>query len=235
MTGSRLHSPSLLVAIAIAMAIKLAVHETEQLRERQFEANVQYNLPDDVTLVKLVETVKVRLRGPSSEVSELSPFSVQVLVDVDENALGAVVKQLERSNVTTPGDYEIISIDPNRLSIIVEPTVTAQLLIVPKVVGEPSAGSLINQQIVIPSYATVRGPAPLVQSLSHLNTAPISLDGHALTFSEEASLVSPDPLLQILEPDRVVVTVDLLEPELSSTVDALAEDSLDVGASGGNP
>lgn len=234
MNGRSLHWPSLLVAIAIAMAIKLAVHEVEQLRERQFEATVQYNLPDDVTLVELVETVKVRLRGRSSEISQLSPFSVQVLVDLDQDSLGAIDVPLERSNVNVQGDFEIISINPNRLSISVEPTVTARLPIVAQVIGEPAAGSLVNQQIIDPTHATVRGPASLVQALAQLKTAPISLDGHALTFTDEVFLVSPDPLLQILEPGRVRVTIDLLEPELSSTFDGLVDDQETIGASGGS-
>ncbi len=233
MNTHRLHLPSLLVAITIALAIKVAVHEVEQLRVRQFDVIVQYNLPEDVTLVKWVETVKVQLRGPSNEIGEESPFSVQVVVDLDDKALGAFILQLENANISMPGDYEIISIIPKRLALSVEATVNARLLIVAEVIGEPAAGSLVNQQIVTPSHATVRGPASLVQSLGHLKTAAISLDGHALTFSEEAIVVSPDPLLQILEPSQVTVTIDLQEPELSSTVDSLAIDSPSTDIGGG--
>ena len=43
----------------------------------------------------------------------------------------------------------------------------------------------------------------------YLATRPINLDSHALTFEETVQVVTPDPLIQIVQPSKVTVRVSL--------------------------
>jgi len=46
-----------------------------------------------------------------------------------------------------------------------------------------------------------------------LTTTPIDLTGHALDFKEQVAVVSPDPLVKVVQPSVVTVQVPLKVPQ----------------------
>ena len=64
-----------------------------------------------------------------------------------------------------------------------------------------------------PSTALVRGPESRINEMGSLTTTPISLDGQALDFWEDAGVISEDPTIQVLDPRPVRVTIQMLIPE----------------------
>ena len=221
----RVHVPIFLLAFVIAVVVKFAVHEDEQPANRVIEAQVTYNLPsDDLVAYELVDTVRVGLRGKPSEIAQQTIFNVQVIVDVPEDRLGPIDIALTAQNVRTEEDFDVISLEPNRFSIQVERRQQATLRIVPQLLGEPAAGARHLEPIVQPAMALVSGPESKVRQLLELQ-APVRLDGHARTFTGTVRVVSPDSLVQVIEPTFVVVEVPMEEPELSISFESLAPES----------
>ncbi len=219
----RVHLPIFLLAFVIAVAIKFTVHEAEQLSERVVEAQVTYNSPaDDVIAYELVEKVKVVLRGKQSEIAQLNVLTVQVVVDVPEGQFGPVDINLTEANVRTQEDFDVISLVPNRFPIRVEPKGQATVRIAAQLMGEPAAGARHLDATVSPPTATVSGPESHVRQVLEV-TAPVFLDGHARTFTETVRVVSPDPLVQVVDPVFVEVEVPMEEPELSITFEPLTD------------
>ncbi len=213
----RVHFPIFLLAFVIALAVKFAVHEAEQVSERVVEAQVTYNSPgDDIIAYDLVDKVKVGLRGKQRDIAELNVLTVQVVVDVPEGQFGPVDINLTAANVRTQEDFDIISLVPNRFPIRVEPRAHSTVRIVAQLRGEPAAGARHQAAIVRPASARVEGPESKVRQVLELS-APVLLDGHARTFTETVRVVSPDPLVQVVEPAFVEVEVPMEEPELSIT------------------
>ncbi len=218
----RVHFPIFTLAVVIALAVKFTVHEAEQASERVVEAQVTYNSPgDDVIAYDLVDKVKVGLRGKQREIAELNVLTVQVVVDVPEGQFGPVDINLTAANVRTQEDFDVISLVPNRFPIRVEPRGHASVRVVAQLMGEPAAGARHQAAIVRPASARVEGPESRVRQVLEL-TAPVPLDGHARTFTETVRVVSPDPLVQVVEPTFVEVEVPMEEPELSITFDNLS-------------
>ena len=223
MTG-RVHLPIFLLALIIAVAVKFTVHEAEQVADRVVEAPVTYNLPsDDVVSYEQVEKVKVGLRGKQSEIAQLTVFNVEVIVDILEGQVGPIDVNLTPSNVRTQGDFDVISLLPNSFTIWVEPKHEATLRIVAQLLGEPAAGARHLAPIVRPATARVSGPESHVRKVLEL-TAPVRLDGHARTFTDTVLVVSPNPLVQVIEPTFVKVEVPMEEPEFSISFENLAQD-----------
>ncbi|MCP4658576.1 MAG: hypothetical protein GY856_24460 [bacterium] len=209
MTG-RFHLPIFLLALSIAVVLKVAVHEPVQLSYRTIDAAVYYNLPESVVSLKPIDEVKLRLRGKRKEIAELNPVNVTVEVTLVEGELGVVDVTRERMNVSMPGDLEVISIEPNRFSLEVEPLETVTLPIHVVLTGEPSAGNFPGTPLMVTTEAKVRGPRSLIREMRELEV-PISLEGHAVTFLETVPLRSPDPLVQIIEPAQMTVEVPMQE------------------------
>lgn len=221
----RLNMPMFFLALMIALAVKFAVYEPELLSERVIEAQVTYKPPsDDVISYNRIDKVKVGLRGRSSEIAQLSLFNVEVLVDVPEGRRGPTEINLAPANVRTQGgSFDVISIEPNRFTIQVEPRLEAEIPITAELVGEPAAGARQGEPVVQPPRAKVTGPESLVRGVNML-TASVRLDGHARTFTDTVLVTSPDPLVQVIEPAFVEVLVPMQEPELSISFDELAEE-----------
>ena len=221
------------LALAIALSLKFAVHETEQLTERVVEAQVNYTPPGpDLVSYNLVDKVRVTVRGKASDMSRLAQFSVEVLAGLPNAKPGPTSIALDEAGVrfNTPGDFEVLSIDPNRFTITVERRVRNVVPVRVEFTGEPSAGALVGTPTARPAQTQITGPESRVSVITHL-VAEISLDGHARTFVEEVTVRSPDPLVQVVQPNIIRVEVPMQEPELSISIEDPSDSSDDASES----
>jgi len=223
----RVQLPLFLLAVAMAVVIKIAVNEALQLAETTINAQVQYNLPQGAMILEPIQQLAVRLRGERSDIAGLSPFNVQVevsLADLAEKDYGSVDVTEDRFSVRTPGDFDVISITPNHLTLRIERVESRSLPVRAVLNGEPAAGAVMQgDPEVRPAAALVEGPRSRLRDLAEL-TAPVSLNGHALTFEEKVTIVSPDPLVRIVEPRQVVVFIPLKVPGTDTPLDGLLDE-----------
>lgn len=216
--NARYHLPLFALALLISLVIKVMVHETEELSERTFSVDVTYTVPSGVMLIEPIDEVRVQLQGRTKEITELSPFAVRLVVAIAAGQTGEIAINLDRTHVRTPaGSFEVVSINPNRLVLQVEPIRMAVLPIRVRLVDEPAAGSLPGEPEARPSQVTISGPASRVRDLQEL-VVQVSLTGHAFSFEDTVSVLVPDPLIKI-EPARVVVYVPMNPPVPQSALD----------------
>lgn len=202
----------LALGIAIGVWFSVSFEDREALTERLVEASVSYNRPRGLIILDQVPNVRVRLRGSSKQVRELNPFQVNVQVELGRRPPGTFSVNLEPENVLLPEGLEVVSIEPRVIRVELAQEVTRRLPVEPKLVGEPAAGSIVEEPEVFPNQVLVSGPESLVRRTESLETVPINLEGHALTFEVEVPVVPPDPLVQIVQPTRVTVRIPLRQP-----------------------
>ena len=216
------HLPLFLFAFAIALVVKIAVYESERPSERVIEARVTYNAPSgEVVLYDLVEAVRIGVQGQANEIAQLSPFTVEVVVDLEQGRTGPTDIALGPGNVRfrTPGDFDVVSIEPHRFTIQMERRSQETVQVRAELVGEPAAGAQPGEVVVRPAWVEISGPESQVRRIGEV-IAKVSLNGHARTFEDAVPVVSPDPLIQV-QPSRVVVEVTMHEPELDLSVEEL--------------
>jgi len=203
---------ALALGIAIALWFSISLEDREALSERLVEAGVSYDRPRGFIILDQEPSVRVRVRGGSKQVRELNPYQVNVQVELTQPAPGTFSVNLGPENVLLPDGLEAVSIEPNVIRVELEREVTRRLPVVPEIVGEPSAGAVVEEPVVFPNLVLVSGPESLVQRTQSLATVPINLGGHALTFEVEVPVIPPDPLLQIVQPTRVTVRIPMRQP-----------------------
>ncbi len=203
-----------LLALAIALAIwfTVSLDERRRLSEKVVEASVSYNRPRGYVILDPVPSVEVRVRGTERAIRELNPFMVDVEVDLTAAAEGPVIVNLGPDDVRTPDGLDVVSIRPNVLRLEVDREISQRVPVEAVVVGEPAGGALAGAAEVLPNQVLVTGPESLLTRLQSLKTAPISLDGHALTFEVNVPVVPADPLIQVVQPSRVSVRVPMIPP-----------------------
>ena len=218
--GTRWGLRLLAVALAIFAWFFFSFEDRERLAETTVEPFVQYNPPRGFTILNPQEKVRVQIRGAPSRISTINPFQVSVMVDLsDSSEPGTVEARLGPENVDLPAGLEVVSIQPNLLPLTIDRVVEEFKPVYARLVGEPAAGAIAQEPDVQPPRALVRGPASRLRQVLSLTTTPVRLDGHALDFQEDAVVVSPDPLVTVLHPVVVKVSVPMEIPGTGSSED----------------
>jgi YbbR domain-containing protein len=212
---SRLWATRLLaLAIAIGIWFSASIEDRLASSEKLVEAAVFYNRPRGFVLLNPVESVSMRVAGSKKAIRQLNPLMVDVQVDLRQRREGTATLHLGRDNVSLPLGVEVVSIEPNPIRVTLERELTQLVRVVAQLAGEPAAGAVVSAAPeVIPDQVLVTGPASLLGGLASLKTGPVSLDGHAISFEETVPVVSPDSLIQIVQPARVTVRVSLALPD----------------------
>lgn len=202
----------LALGIALALWFSISLEDRQELSERVVEASISYDWPRNFVILDPQSSVRVRVRGSSKQVRELNPYLVNVQIELTTTEPGTHTINLNPEDVLVPGDLEVIAVEPNAIRVDLEREVSQRLPVIPQIVGEPPAGSVVEEAEVFPNLVLVSGPESLLAKIESLKTQPISLEGHAISFQEEVPVVSPDPLVQIVQPPRVLVNIPIRQP-----------------------
>ena len=203
----------LALVLAVLSWVFVTLENIEPESQRAIDTTIRYDSPDGFILLDPPDDVRITVRGPASVLRGLNPLQVDVSVSNIKAEKGTQSIQLQSSNVFLPGDLEIVSIEPAAFNLVLDRQVRRMLPSTPRLSGEPAAGAIAQEPVVQPSTALVRGPESRINEMGSLTTTPISLDGHALDFWEDAGVISEDPTIQVLDPRPVRVTIQMLIPE----------------------
>ena len=204
----------LAVAMALATWYFASLEKRERPSERVVDATVTYLPARGLIILDPIQTVKVRLRGSDRRIRALNPFLVDVVIDLQRAQTGPVDFHLGEENVLRPDDVEVVSIEPNTVRLQLDREGTRVLPVEVRLTGEAAAGAVpAGPPAVDPESVLVSGPESRLRALPSVAAAPVSLDGHAFDFVEIVMVLSPDPLVKIVQPAVVSVRVELQRPE----------------------
>jgi YbbR domain-containing protein len=203
----------LALGIALGLWFNSSFEDREVLNERVVEASISYTWPKGfMVLNDREQSVNVRVRGSSKRVRGLDPDQVDVQVELSRQQ-GPVTVNLEPDNVLMPEGLEVVSIEPNVITVEVEKEATGRIRVEPTLEGEAAPGATVGEAEVFPNQVLVTGPESLVTSTQVLRTRPVNVAGRSATFEVDVAVVPPDPLLQIMQPSRVSVRVPIQPPK----------------------
>lgn len=203
------------LAIAVALWFTLSWDKRERQSERVVEASVTYDTEEAMTVLDPVRQIDVRVRGGTQRVRTLNPAVVNVLVELPQTEAGPTDVAVAPENVYVPEGFEVVSLDPNTLHLSLDRIESKRLPVEVDLAGEPAAGATVGNPVVFPPAVTVRGPATRLENVRVVRTRPVSLNGHAQTYEEMASVLPPDPLVSV-DPGLVRVRVPMEPPRLST-------------------
>src|SRR5438876_2416587 len=91
------------------------------------------NVPPNTEVISdTTNTVEVRLRGPSTLVKEISPQDISTTIDMGRMVLGSEkILPLTAQHVHAPFGVEVVGVNPARVRVTLEPTVSVKLRILP--------------------------------------------------------------------------------------------------------
>ncbi len=212
--------------LAFVVWFVVSAPRRESVSERAFAAPLSLiGVPRELVITTPVpDTVSVRLRGRSSDLRALSSQNLEVTVEMHWVQPGEAEITLRPQAINVPPNVEVVSIDPTKVHFRVEQLRQRAVAIRPFLVGEPSAGFTAGDATVFPDQVLISGPASKVRNINEVATERIIMTGRTDTFTQSVAVVSDTPLVRVIEPLTVQVTVPVFAevgpnppPELTTT------------------
>ena len=193
-----------LVALGITAALWLGVTGLRAPVTKRFNnvsLNLSYSNEMEVTNSPINE-VDVVVTGDKSKIDRLRREDLVVSVDLSEVKAGERVIQLtpESVNVELPNGLKVEEIQPNKISVKLEPVAEREVEINPAIEGGPAEGFEVYGRTITPTKARVRGPESFVRSLESVSTEKINLEGRREDFiARQVELATVNPKIRLLD------------------------------------
>ena len=197
-----------LLSLLLAIGLWLAVARSP-IAEVELKVPIEFrNLPDNLEIDSASFTeAQVRLRGPERAIHRLDPTDVRAEVDLSNVQPGERTFDLTARHVHVPPDLEVVQIIPGQFHLSFDTRAIRTVVIRPRVTGSFASGMRVAEIIADPSSVTVTGPRRRVDALEAASTDPVDVSGTMERASFETQVYVADPLIQVVHPKPIRVTV----------------------------
>jgi len=195
---------SLLLAIGLWFAVaRSPIAEVEMKVPIEF-----HNLPDNLEIDSASFTeAQIRVRGPERVIHQLQATDVHAGIDLAGVHPGERTFDLTGRQVHVPQDVEVVQIIPGQFQLSFDNRATRVIEVRPRVTGNFASGMRVKELIADPSSVTITGPRHRVEAVEDATTDPVDVTGAMARASFMTQAYVPDPLIQVVHPTPIRVTV----------------------------
>jgi YbbR domain-containing protein len=166
------------------------------------------NLPDNLEIDSANFTeAQIRIRGPERVIHKLQSADVRAEVNLAAVQPGERTFELTARHVHVPQDLEVVQIIPGQFHLSFDERATRVVEIRPRVMGNFAGGIHVAQVTADPPTITITGPHRRVEAVETAITDPVDASGTMTRASFETQAYVPDPLIQVVHPTTIRVTV----------------------------
>ncbi|HEY1464364.1 MAG TPA: CdaR family protein [Terriglobales bacterium] len=207
-----------LLSLALAVGLWLAI-ERDPIAQVAVDAPVEMqNLPDGLQISsEKIPPVQVTLSGPERVISRLQQSDVHAKIDLSQVQAGERSFDITANDVHYPNGLRVEEINPSELHLIFDSKATRSVEIKPRVVGQFASEYEIAKINVVPPTITIVGPKKRVQETDYAITDPVDVTGNTDRMSFSTHAYVSDPLIQIVNPDSIHVTVIMRKKAVGAT------------------
>lgn len=196
-----------LVSLLLAIGLWLAVAH-DPIAEVEVRVPIEFSLPDNIVIDSGTFTqALVRLRGPGRLIHRLEPGDVHAEVDLGSVQPGERTVDLTARHVHVPQALEVVQIIPGQFHLAFDNRDTRTIDVRPRVTGNFASGLRVAQVIADPPNIMVTGPRRRVEALESASTDPVDISGTMTRATFVTQVFVADPLIQVVHPSPIRVTV----------------------------
>jgi YbbR domain-containing protein len=197
-----------LLSLALAVGVWLAV-ASDPPAEIAVTVPIQFlNIPENLEIsTETIPQAQVRVRGPQRVVRRLQPADISAEIELDGMKAGERTFDLTAQQIHKPRELEIEQVIPNQFHLSFDTRLTRQVPVRARAFGTFAAGYQIGRIESDPATITITGPNKRVAAVEAAITDAIDASGtmDRASFSRHAYV--SDPLVQVMNPNPVRVTV----------------------------
>jgi YbbR domain-containing protein len=196
------------VSLFLAIGLWVAVASAPPV-EIEMRVPIEFrNLPENMEIDSASFTeAQVRLRGPERLIHGLSAKDVKAEVDLTNMQPGERTFDLTARNVHVSDEIEVEQIVPGQFHLSFDMRDQRTVEVHPRVTGTFAVGLRVAQVIAEPPTVTVTGPRRRIKALEAASTDLVDASGTITRGSFTTHAFVPDPLVQVVHPTPIHVTV----------------------------
>ena len=208
-----------LMSLALAIGVWLYVRgEDKPVQILSVPLEFQ-NLPPDLAIAgDFIESVNVRVRAPEVVLKNVTPERFLARVDLSPLAAGDQLVRIRPDAMRIPPGVEVVRVSPEYVPLRLEKKVTRELLVKPRIVGEPAAGYVIGEPRVDPPRSTVEGPESVVRQAREVLTDVVRADERTAPFEVLVDLTPDRTGLRLTGAGSAILRVDIHERYVTKLV-----------------
>ena len=169
-----------------------------------------HNIPSKLEISSLdIPEAQVRVRGPERLIHSLRPQEVHVEVDLTDAKPGERTYDLTSQQVRQPHELEVVQIVPSQVRLSFDVGLTRQVEVHPRVIGTFANGYRIASVVADPPTIAISGPKQRVKAVEAATTDPVDASGTMDHGTFVVNAFVPDPLVQIVRPSPIRVTIHI--------------------------
>jgi YbbR domain-containing protein len=132
---------------------------------------------------------------------------VHAELDLRDAKPGERTFDLTAEEIRRPQDVEVVQVVPSQVHLAFDTRLTREVEIHPRVTGTFIAGLQIAKVEVDPERITVTGPRHHVERVDSATTDPVDASGTRIRQTFTTNVYVADPLVQVVQPTSIHVTV----------------------------
>ena len=197
-----------LVSLLLAIGLWLAVAR-DPVAEVEMRVPIEFrNLPDSLEIDSASFTeAQIRVRGPGRVIHRLQVADVRAEIDLASVRPGERTFDLTGRQVHVPQEVEVVQIIPGQFHLSFDNRATRVVEVRPSVTGNFASGLRVAQRIADPPSVMITGPRRRVETVEAAITDPVDASGVMTRATFVTQAYVPDPLIQVVHPTPIRVTV----------------------------
>ena len=206
-----------ILSLAMALGLWWAVaHDTPAEIEVLVPIEFQH-LPANLEITsETIPQARIRLRGPSRLIQRIRPTDVHAEIDLASAIPGERTYDFSSQQVHVPDDTEVVQVVPTQFGLSFDRREVRKVQIHPRVIGTFASGLRIGRVVADPAEITIAGPAKRVDAVDVAITDPVDATGVVSSGSFLTHAYVSDPMVQVVRPAPVRVTVTMEKSAASS-------------------
>jgi YbbR domain-containing protein len=197
-----------IISLLLAAGLWLAV-SSEPTSEVALDATIVFrNMPENLEISsENVPSAQIRVRGPERTVRQLQSSDVHAEINLTGMRPGERTFDLTAEQIHVPDRIQIVQIIPSQIHLTFDLEAVREIAIHPRVVGTFATGYRIAEVMASPPTVRIAGPRKQVHSVEDAITDPVDISGLTDRHSFSTHAYVSDPLIQVVNPRPVQVTV----------------------------
>ena len=202
-----------LISLALAFILWKYV---DSLNEKERYLNVRLNvknIPQGYVIVnEIPKYVRIVVKGKDEYLSVIDSSNFNAFIDLKNfpGVASEVPVKIEKANV--PRNILIKDVNPSSVAVKIEQLEEKVVTVEPVVVGKPKKGYLVEDILINPSTAKIKGPSSEIKSIGKIYTKEIDINNIGLNASFNVPLIiNQYPNVKIVGNNYVNVIIKIVE------------------------
>jgi YbbR domain-containing protein len=197
------------VSLALAAGLWLMISPDQEPAELAIRVPIEFrHVPTELEISSVtIPEAQIRVRGPEREIRQLASNDVGAEIELGDAKPGARTFDLTAQQIRHPRDLSVVQVVPGQVHLTFDTRLTRDVEIHPRVTGNFATGEQMSKVLVEPQMVTITGPRQRVTEVDAATTDPIDASGTTGQATFVTNVYVPDPLVQVMRPTPVRVTV----------------------------